>query len=260
MQFLASLASLLKELILGRRSRIVVSYSSQDQSLVQPVVRLLRVTQDLVFFAPDSIPLGEKWWNTIQRAIRRCELILVFWCYHSSQSKEVEREFTYAQDMGKEIIPVFLDDTTVPDLLKQYQGLDFRLFSAHTKPRNLKPLPPGPLYVIQNAQKSFSAATYWKNEIGQSRSALKISVGVALAFLAFVRPFPALIESELITILNWVILAFGLLLTLSTLWRFMTAERSLVHLSESEQEFAQRLSLMIREILYSECRFWNRVG
>jgi len=74
-----------------------------------------------------------------------------------------------------------------------------------------------------------------------------IFCGVTLASLAVWRPFPALIESELIAILNLAVFAFGCLSTLYGIWLHTTAKRSVAQLSESQQGLVQKLSLVVRE-------------
>jgi hypothetical protein len=51
---------------------------------------------------------------------------VTFWCVHSSESRHVEREWRAAEKAGKRLLPVLLDDTTMPDGLGRYQGVDFR--------------------------------------------------------------------------------------------------------------------------------------
>src|SRR5262245_10123134 len=112
---------------------IFVSYSHQDIGLVQPVVRLLRATEDLVFQDLDSIKPGRKWRREIEEALYAAHLVVLFWCYHSSRSAEVRREYELALTTGKDVLPVLLDTTPLPEQLNEFQWVDFRLLvgSAH---------------------------------------------------------------------------------------------------------------------------------
>src|SRR5262245_69363 len=112
---------------------IFVSYSHQDIGLVQPVVRLLRATEDLVFQDLDSIKPGRKWRREIGGALYAAHLVVLFWCYHSSRSAEVRREYELALTTGKDVLPVLLDTTPLPEQLNEFQWVDFRLLvgSAH---------------------------------------------------------------------------------------------------------------------------------
>ena len=110
------------------KKRIFVSYSHQDAALVNPVVKLLRVTvaRDLVFVDSDSIEPGRKWRETIDQAIAQAHTLVVFWCLHSSSSDEVSREYRSAMEGGKSLLPVLLDSTPLPPALSEYQWIDFR--------------------------------------------------------------------------------------------------------------------------------------
>jgi hypothetical protein len=112
---------------------IFVSYSHQDVGLVQPVVGLLRATEDLVFQDLDSIKPGRRWRREIEEALYAAQLFVLFWCYHSSQSAEVRKEYELALTIGKDVLPVLLDTTPLPEQLNEFQWVDFRhlVGSAH---------------------------------------------------------------------------------------------------------------------------------
>jgi TIR domain len=107
---------------------IFVSYSRQDAGLVKPVVGLLRATKDLVFQDVDSVMPGMRWRPQVDEALRVAHLIVLFWCYHSSRSAEVRKEYELALSTGKDVLPVLLDATPLPRELNEYQWVDFREF------------------------------------------------------------------------------------------------------------------------------------
>jgi hypothetical protein len=107
---------------------IFVSYSRQDAGLVKPVVGLLRATKDLVFQDVDSVMPGMRWRPQVEEALRVAHLIVLFWCYHSSRSAEVRKEYELALSTGKDVLPVLLDATPLPRELNEYQWVDFREF------------------------------------------------------------------------------------------------------------------------------------
>jgi TIR domain len=107
---------------------IFVSYSHQDAGLVKPVVGLLRATKDLVFQDVDAIKPGSRWRPQIEEALGVAQLIVLFWCYHSSRSAEVRKEYELAVSTGKDVLPVLLDATPLPKELNEYQWVDFRQF------------------------------------------------------------------------------------------------------------------------------------
>ena len=105
---------------------IFVSYSHQDVDLVRPVVGLLRATEDLVFQDLDSIKPGSRWRREIEEALYAAQLFVLFWCYHSSRSAEVRKEYELALTTGKDVLPVLLDTTPLPQQLNEFQWVDFR--------------------------------------------------------------------------------------------------------------------------------------
>jgi hypothetical protein len=107
---------------------IFVSYSHQDAGLVKPVVGLLRATKDLVFQDVDGVTPGTKWRPQIEEALGVAHLIVLFWCYHSSRSAEVRKEYESALSTGKDVLPVLLDATPLPKELNEFQWVDFRQF------------------------------------------------------------------------------------------------------------------------------------
>src|SRR5215510_11743229 len=109
---------------------IFVSYSRQDAGLVKPVVGLLRATKDLVFQDVDGVMPGKRWRPQIEEALRVAPLIVLFWCYHSSRSAEVRKEYELALSTGKDVLPVLLDATPLPKELNEFQWVDFRQFAG----------------------------------------------------------------------------------------------------------------------------------
>jgi hypothetical protein len=61
----------------------------QDAGLVKPVVGPLRATKDLVFHDLDGIRPGRKWRRQIEEALYAAHLVVLFWYYHTSRSREV---------------------------------------------------------------------------------------------------------------------------------------------------------------------------
>ena len=117
-----------------RRLRIFISYSREDESIVEPVVKLLRVTESKLFLDVDSIAPGEKWEEEIARSLSTADKVCVFWCQHSASSEWVNREWRYAHELQKKIIPLLLDSTPVENELAKYQFIDFRFVEGSTHP------------------------------------------------------------------------------------------------------------------------------
>jgi len=110
----------------SQSTNVFVSYSHADASLVDPVVKLLRVNKSLVFQDTDGIAPGKKWRGEIAKALNDCHLVVLFWCDHACQSQEVSKEWKSAVDQEKDILPLLLDATPLPPELCEFQWIDFR--------------------------------------------------------------------------------------------------------------------------------------
>jgi hypothetical protein len=112
------------------RIRAFVSYSHEDRVLVEPVVRLLRMTRNDVFLDFQSIELGTPWREEISTALAQAQVGIVFWCKHAHQSSHVGREWRAGIGMRKRLLPVILDNTRMPRGLEGFQGVDFRALAS----------------------------------------------------------------------------------------------------------------------------------
>ena len=97
-----------------------------DGALVAPIVRLLRASRSFVYLDSDSIRPGKEWREELEAAISNVNVVIVFWCCHSHASAEVGKEVSAAIESGKDVLPLLLDATTLPQWLSQYQYIDFR--------------------------------------------------------------------------------------------------------------------------------------
>lgn len=110
----------------GGSTNVFVSYSHADASLIGPVVKLLRVNSSFVFQDVDQIRPGKKWRSEITSALKESQLVVVFWCDHARKSIEVENEWKEAIKHEKDLLPLLLDETPLPEELSEFQWIDFR--------------------------------------------------------------------------------------------------------------------------------------
>jgi len=114
---------------------LVISYSRVDRPLVRAVVTMLALAMrdiDKAVFYDGDIEPGELWFAKLQAGIDQAAQLFVFWCNHSSASREVRREFTYALERGKRVVPVLLDNTPLADELAPINGIDLRDVVQHS--------------------------------------------------------------------------------------------------------------------------------
>jgi hypothetical protein len=113
--------------------RIFISYSRIDAPIVNKFVKLLSITDAAIFQDVHNISPGSLWRGVIADAIDTCEIFVLFWCKHSEQSPEVKKEYNRAVGLEKRIVPVLLDETSIPKTLAEYQSIDMTdiIFGSH---------------------------------------------------------------------------------------------------------------------------------
>jgi hypothetical protein len=114
---------------------LVISYSRVDQPQVVALVRFLqgayRGIEKAVYWDGDFEP-GEPWFEQMKRYIDASPQLFVFWCVHSSSSEQVRREFAYALEQKKRVVPILVDDTRLVPELAAIHGIDLRGALQHS--------------------------------------------------------------------------------------------------------------------------------
>ena len=105
---------------------IFISYAHENRPEVEPSAELLRAGGVQVFIDVAGIAYGDRWQDTLQQALDQCERVMVFWSLAAKASEWVDREWRYALQLGKRIVPTLLDDTPLPPELSQFQTLSQR--------------------------------------------------------------------------------------------------------------------------------------
>jgi hypothetical protein len=118
---------------------LVISYSRVDQPQVRALVSLLTASlhdvEKAVFWDEQFEP-GEPWFEQLKSHIDAAPQLFVFWCDHANTSEQVRREFTYALERNKRVVPVLLDDTPLAAELAPIHGIDLRGAIRHGRLAN----------------------------------------------------------------------------------------------------------------------------
>ena len=138
--------------------RIFISYRRKDSEwqvdrLYDELLSLSGLDPDEIFFDLESIEIGDRFPQTIQSAVSNCEFLFVvagsLWNPLSGPSGKrlldnendwVRKEIQIANDLGKKIIPILIDDTpdsvfaNLPEDLQFIADINFHRVSR----RNLK--------------------------------------------------------------------------------------------------------------------------
>jgi hypothetical protein len=167
---------------------IFVSYSREDETYITQIVKLLRTAiagvpsvegnqWEFVYQDTDHLTPGSDWENDINKAIALAERMFVFWCEHSAISEQVRREYKFAQDLEKTVIPVLIDGTALPADLSRIHGVDLRALKMHGPQFRYMFPPPGWRSPEQIITEEFADVlgidprvmqiNIWKNELGR---------------------------------------------------------------------------------------------
>ena len=97
---------------------IFVSHSSEDKSVVRPLARYLERRGWRVWVDEEGIAAGKAWHSELIQALEATWVVMLVVSYHSMRSRWVIREVQAADRLGKQIIPLVIDDAPYPDELR----------------------------------------------------------------------------------------------------------------------------------------------
>jgi hypothetical protein len=134
-------------------ARAFISYSSKSKNLVEALVEDIETAGYQAWF-DHKLTGGQAWWEQILAQIRECDLFVFALTPDALDSVPCQREYQYAHQIGKNILPVLLTDgvsvNLLPLELSVIQFVDYRhpdrqsgirLISALNGLPPLKPLP-----------------------------------------------------------------------------------------------------------------------
>ncbi|MCC7450847.1 MAG: SUMF1/EgtB/PvdO family nonheme iron enzyme, partial [Anaerolineae bacterium] len=134
--------------------KLFISYSSKDRALVEALADDLDLLDHEVWFDRElNRSGGHQWWKLICEQIRACEGFIYALSPHVLTSVPCQREYQYARDLGKPVLPLVvadLDYRYLPIDLQAAQILKFRERTTAEKKaireslRSLPPCPPLP--------------------------------------------------------------------------------------------------------------------
>ncbi len=88
---------------------IFISYSRKSETAVRALADDIEALGHEVWFDQD-VSGGQAWWDQILASIRTCDVFVFALAPDSLNSKACEREYSYAADLGKPILPVLVAD------------------------------------------------------------------------------------------------------------------------------------------------------
>jgi len=131
--------------------RTFLSYSRANSNFVVRLVKDLKAAGHDIWLDQFDIAPGARWDDELERALETCETFMVILTPASMASENVKDEIGYAIDARKRILPVLLENATLPLRLRRFQYVDFTskcyedgVESAKRLLKNLNEEPTGP--------------------------------------------------------------------------------------------------------------------
>lgn len=134
--------------------KIFISYSSKDRALVDELAGDLDVLFDgdieIWYDRELNRSGGHQWWSLICEAIRQCDIFIYALSTHVLASEPCKREYGYARQLGKPVLPVAIDELEyrfLPVELQAAQIVNFRQRSRDQQKSlraSVRSLPPAP--------------------------------------------------------------------------------------------------------------------
>jgi hypothetical protein len=104
-----------------------VSHSTSDDSYVAELESLLRAAgSDDVFNDVSSIKPDEQFWPGIEKGIGECDALFVVITAASNGSDWVRREVECARRLGKKVVPLWVEDCSIPSIFADRDVIDLR--------------------------------------------------------------------------------------------------------------------------------------
>jgi hypothetical protein len=108
---------------------IFVSYARESETAVQSLAADVESLDHRVWVDHD-LKGGREWWDQILAHIRDCHVFMMTLSPESLSSAACKREYSYAADLGKPILPILIAEgvslQTLPSKLSQIQYVDYR--------------------------------------------------------------------------------------------------------------------------------------
>ena len=112
----------------GAESFVFVSYSHRDTAVVFREIERLHSQGVRLWYDEGIDPGSEEWPEEIAKALEGAGVLLFFLSAASVASKHCRREFQFADDANKPIVPVYLEDAVLPGSLKLQLSIRQALF------------------------------------------------------------------------------------------------------------------------------------
>src|SRR6266536_691566 len=164
--------------------RIFISYSRKDINFVRRLAGDLEKAGYDVWWDLTDLRGGDDWVRVIPEAIKNSDKIIVALSPNSTISEWVEKEYTQALSLRKKIIPIMLEQSSVPFALNTINYIDFTGDDYAASLNNL-------LTALGYAGEPIVPTMTWSMRLRKYAVPIFIGVLVLLAILSTLIPKPA---------------------------------------------------------------------
>lgn len=111
----------------GMMSHLFVSFDSEDREFADILSTTIKRETDLdTWLYTEKLPAGERWRDSIDQAIEECLALVLIMTPAAADSMYVTYEWSFADGLGRPVVPVLLKSTNLhPKLKDVYQYRDF---------------------------------------------------------------------------------------------------------------------------------------
>ena len=108
------------------KAQLFFSYSRVNSDFVLKLATDLRKAGLNLWLDQLDIEPGDHWDESINEALNNCDTLLVILSSASVSSENVMDEVAFALEKGKQVVPILLEDCSVPFRLRRLQYVDFK--------------------------------------------------------------------------------------------------------------------------------------
>ena len=110
-------------------ANIFISYNREDEDKTRALVSDMQGLDHAVWF-DQALSGGQNWWDKILESIRKCDIFVFILSVESLDSSACRREYNYASELGKTILPILIGEgvsiNRLPPVLSKLQIIDYR--------------------------------------------------------------------------------------------------------------------------------------
>ncbi len=106
-------------------SSIFFSYSRKDSEFVLELSQKLKELGADIWLDQTDIEAGSNWDDSVEEALANADTLIVVLSERSVVSKNVRDEYSYAIEENKQVVPVLMENCTIPFRLRRLQYADF---------------------------------------------------------------------------------------------------------------------------------------